>query len=459
MPVYLVYMLQQVEYDPRTFLKWFARLPRLDRVMHRQQLGWSGRAKLLVGFCYGVALVYVAAILLASVFLDILFLCALILTPGIIIGLLCVVVSIAWLLIEQPRRARLLAQSEKLFTRHPGIKIAIAGSYGKTSMKELLVAALKTDKKIAATPGNENVPISHARWIHSLDGDEDLLLIEYGESAPGDVKRFAETTHPDIGIITGLAPNHLDRYLSLEAVAKDLFSLADYLEDKKVYVNAEPAAIKPYLKAVYNTYDRNSACGWMISDISVSIEGTSFSMQKGSKHMRIKSALLGRHQVGPLAFVAAFSHSLGLSVGQIEANLGQMKPYEHRMQSRQLAGAWVIDDAYNGNLEGIRAGLKLLKELPAKRKMYVTPGLVDQGEETEKVHHEIGELIADAQPDKVVLMQNSVTRFITQGLNNAGFKREITLERDPLQFYTNLEQIVAAGDLIMLQNDWTDNYH
>ena len=128
------------------------------------------------------------------------------------------------------------------------------------------------------------------------------------------------------------------------------------------------------------------------------------------------------------------------------------------MQPRVQHGAWVIDDTYNGSLEGIRAGLKLLIDLPAKRKIYVTPGLVDQGIETQRVHLEIGELIAQANPDKVVLMQNSATNYITQGLENGKYKGNLQIENDPLNFYLNLEHIVATGDLIMLQNDWTDNY-
>jgi UDP-N-acetylmuramoyl-tripeptide--D-alanyl-D-alanine ligase len=128
------------------------------------------------------------------------------------------------------------------------------------------------------------------------------------------------------------------------------------------------------------------------------------------------------------------------------------------MQPYQLAGAWIVDDTYNGNLEGIRAGTELLKELPARRKVYVTPGLVGQGQEKQRVHLEVGQLIAHARPDLVVLMQNSVTDYIKQGLAKAKFQGELQIETNPLEFYTNLTHFVAAGDLVVMQNDWTDNY-
>ena len=128
------------------------------------------------------------------------------------------------------------------------------------------------------------------------------------------------------------------------------------------------------------------------------------------------------------------------------------------MQPYGLGGAWIIDDTYNGNLEGIRAGLELLKDLPAKRRIYVTPGLVDQGVENERVHRTIGGLIASAKPDQVVLMQNSVTSWIMSGLKEANYQGEVTIEAVPLNFYSNLKHFVASGDVVLMQNDWTDNY-
>jgi hypothetical protein len=70
----------------------------------------------------------------------------------------------------------------------------------------------------------------------------------------------------------------------------------------------------------------------------------------------------------------------------------------------------------------------------------------------------MGKLIAKANPTKVVLMKNSVTHWICDGLASGGYKGELVIEKKPLDFYTNINQIIAAGDIMMLQNDWTDNY-
>ncbi len=357
-----------------------------------------------------------------------------------------------------PKYRREIKASESVFANHPGVKIAVAGSYGKTSMKELLNTVLSEGKKVAATPANKNVAISHARFAQKLKGDEDILVIEYGEGAPGDVVRFSQVTHPNIGVITGLAPAHLDQYPSLHSAGKDIFALSKYVGADNTYVNNESQAIKDFLKPEMQAYDHKSVLGWKISDVKLDFTGVKFVMKKGSQTLSLHSGLLGRHQVGPLAVVAAIADKLGLTKSQIEKGIGKTTAFEHRMQPRNLRGAWILDDTYNGNIDGMKAGLKLLQELPAKRKIYVTPGLVDQGEETKHVHVELGEAIAKANPDKVVLMFNSATRNIEEGLEKGSYKGQLQVEHYPLDYYINLEHFIAAGDVVMLQNDWTDNY-
>lgn len=456
MPIYLAYMLQQVEYNPGKFFKWIRRAPDLTKVMRRQKLVWTMKAYILVVIIYCVYAFY-AFLTVSYFFLSFLNgLFALLVSPVMVVLIAYMVVLAGWLYYEEPRRRKVIKQATKVFGKHRGVKIAIIGSYGKTSMKELLATVLGESKKVAATPGNKNVPVSHAAWAKKLTGKEDFLLIEYGEGAPGDIAKLAKLSQPNHSVITGLAPNHLDEYKTLDAVAKDLLSVKDFISGGKVYVNGASFAGRNLSGT--SVFSDKEVMGWKVKSVKVGYEGTRFEMQNKKKTINVHSGLLGRHQVAPLAFTAALAHDLGISIKDIEAGLEKTTPYEHRMQARQQGGAWIIDDTYNGSLEGIKAGLELLKDLPAKRRIYVTPGLVDQGKETERVHLEIGEAMAKAAPDKIVLMKNSVTEFIVQGLEKNDYKGELQIEPDPLTFYTNMEHIVAGGDLWVLQNDWTDNY-
>jgi UDP-N-acetylmuramoyl-tripeptide--D-alanyl-D-alanine ligase len=465
-PKTVVYMLQSCEYQVWPYLKWYWQTSDFSVVAKRRTLKATGPARLLLLAMYGGQLLT----MLAGVGLIVLYLtqstegtgafglALIIVAPLLWAQLIVVPLLLGRLLIIQPKSYRLIRQSEQIFRDHPGVKVAVAGSYGKTTMKELLATVLSQGKTIAVTPGNKNVSISHAYFAKRLTGKEDVVIIEYGEGAPGDVTRFARTTHPTDAVITGLAPAHLDHYRTLKAAGEDIFSVAEYVKPHHAYVNAESQAAVEFVEKHDERYDEHGALGWKVSAVATDMTGLRFTMKKGTKTLHLQSGLIGRHEVGPLAFVAAFAERLGLSLKQIEAGIAETKPFEHRMQPYHLQGAWIIDDTYNGNIEGIRVGTGLLKNLPAKRKIYVTPGLVDQGEETQAVHERMGSYIAKAQPNKVVLMQNSVTGYIQKGLDAAGYTGDVVVEDNPLHFYTNLGLFVAAGDLVLMQNDWPDNY-
>ncbi len=461
----VVYMLQSTEYKISPYLKWYWHTYNFSKVMQRRTLDRTKAARLLlVALHTGISLQVIAGLwliyqgLLHNLTGGVAFGAALIVAyPVVWAHLLVVPLLLGRWFVAQPAEQTLIKQSAEVFANHPGIKIAIAGSYGKTTMKEILTMVLSEGLKVAATPANKNVSISHAQFAKSLDGNEDVLIIEYGEGAPGDVARFANITQPTHAIITGLAPAHLDQYKTLQAAGEDIFSVAEQVDSGHVYVNNESSSVKPFLKD-YHLYDESGALGWKTDNIKTEITGTDFLLKKDKKTLRLQSGLIGKHQAGYLALVAALALELGLNDKQVVNGISKTAPFEHRMQPYQLGGAWIVDDTYNGNLEGIRAGTQLLKDIKAKRKIYVTPGLVDQGDETERVHLETGKLIAEAQPDLAVLMKNSVTDYIKEGLQKGKFKGELQIETNPLEFYSNLSHFVASGDLVIMQNDWTDNY-
>jgi len=465
-PSALVYMLQNTEYQVKPYLSWYWHTTDFSKIMYRRTLERTKAARLLLlALRLGMLLEVVLGILCIVLWAQHRFIAGwefgaalLIATPVIWAHVVALPLFLGRLLIIKPRQRKLIKRAEKLFRASGVTKIAVAGSYGKTSMKELLLTVLSEGKKVAATPANKNVSISHARFVTKLDGDEDILIIEYGEAAPGDVARFAKLTHPTHAIITGLAPAHLDHYKTVHAAGTDIFSVAKVIQGNRVYVNAESPYTENFMKDRYQGYTRKGALGWKVSDVKVNLDGTRFTLKKGKRTLRLHSGLLGRHQIGPLSLVAALAAEFGLSDQQIEAGIAKTQPFEHRMQPYELGGAWIVDDTYNGNIEGIRVGTELLKELPGKRKVYVTPGLVDQGSETAVVHEEMGRLIAEAKPDIVVLMQHSVTPYIEKGLSQNGYEGDIQTVADPLAFYQNLSLFVAAGDLVLMQNDWTDNY-
>jgi len=462
----ITYMLQVSEYRPGKYLKWFWSTDDFSKVITRQQLVKTSKARAIVlGINLGIAIEILTGLVIMflgannKIIGGVYYGAALIIVYPIIwsqgIGLL---VFMARVLLINPDEKKKIEASKKTFSKTKATKIAVLGSYGKTSMKELLLKVLSKSMNVSATPGNMNVAISHARFANKFTGNEEIVIIEFGEGAPGDIAKFANNTKPDIAIITGLSPAHLDKYKTLEAAAKDLFSISKYVSSKKVYVNLDSKETNKYVTEKEIGYSEEGALGFKVSEVSNSLKGISFTLSKGNKVLNVKSKLIGRHQIAPLSLVAALALQLGMKSADVEGALRETEAYEHRMAPRDLNGATIIDDTYNGNLEGVRAGTNLLKEVKARRKIYVTPGLVDQGKLNKQVHNEMGELISKANPDIVVLMKNSVTNFIKEGLHKENFKGQLIIEDDPLHFYSNLASFTANGDVILMQNDWTDIY-
>jgi UDP-N-acetylmuramoyl-tripeptide--D-alanyl-D-alanine ligase len=163
------------------------------------------------------------------------------------------------------------------------------------------------------------------------------------------------------------------------------------------------------------------------------------------------------HQIGPLVAAIDIATHLGLTPAQIEAGIAATKPFEHRMEPRKTDGVVTIDDTYNGNPNGVAAGLEFMKGLKGHRRIYVTPGLVEMGGRSAEVHQEIGRQLAESV-DVVGLVKNSVTPHIEEGLKKAGFTGEIIWYDDAMSSLVALPKLTVYGDVVLLQNDWPDNY-
>jgi UDP-N-acetylmuramoyl-tripeptide--D-alanyl-D-alanine ligase len=470
LPVYstaLLYMLQDTEYVLPEYIKWFNRTDDFRHVMKRRELKVTQKIKLLrigllslwfLGEIVAAVCIYVSLVthttLWAFVALFVILILPFVLAYGILLPL-----ALGRLLIQRPREKAIIAEAHSLFARHKGVHIAIVGSYGKTTAKEILNTVLSAGLEVAATPGNMNTPIGVSRFARKLTGKEDVLIIEFGEGKVGDIAELSKLAQPSMGIITGINESHLKTFKSIDNTISTIFELVDYVGERAVvYKNKENDILRATIdkKDEYG-YNRLGVDGWKVSDLTTTFEGTKFTIKRSDKTIHAHTKLIGFHTVGVTAAAIAIADSLGMSKKQIEAGLTNIQPFEHRMDPRKIHGAWVIDDTYNGNSDGVKAGLALLKDSQAKRRIYVTPGLVEQGSSTETVHIAIGTQAATSA-DMVVLMKNSVTDFIMRGLEDAHFKGELLIIDDPLEFYTNLEHFVATGDVVLMQNDWTDNY-
>jgi UDP-N-acetylmuramoyl-tripeptide--D-alanyl-D-alanine ligase len=456
-------MIQSTEYSAKDFLAWHKRATNFRKVIKRGFLHKTIAFKLLSYYLYLfiVLLLIISCYILvfqSNIALKFVSLAIFIVTPIMCAYALVLPVQFARVIIVNPRNRRKIKIAREIFRNHDGLKIAIEGSYGKTSMKELLSTVLGFQKKVAASKGNLNVLTSHARFANALTGDEDILIVEFGEGAPGDIRKFSELVSPNLAILTGIAPAHMESYKTIENISKDFFSVQEFINPSDLYVNGDSAIVNQYKTDSNIVYSEKGIMGLKVSDVKIDINGTRFTLKNKNNEIRIRSALIGRHHIGPLSLAVELGYKVGMDAEAIIEAVAKVVPYEHRMQPYSLNGATIIDDTYNGTIEGMQAGLELLHELKARRKIYVTPGLVEQGLEFTEVHQKLAKLIINSRPDVVVLMNNGGTVIVKDYLDANNFQGELIVNDDPLDFYKNLNLFVASGDLVMMQNDLTDNY-
>lgn len=463
LPRNLVYMMQVSGYRTGEYLAWFWRAPDLSQVMYRKSLDPTPKARLLLGATWLSVVIQLCLIVLTWVDAERIWARLgvvgwLLLQPIITAHFLPIFVWLGQLLVQKPKQGKRLVEAETAFVDHPAIKVAVAGSYGKTTMKNMLATVIAEGKRTGVTPGNLNTPLGLAEFAKQLSGDEEVLIFELGESHPGDIRQLAELVKPNFGLITGVNEAHLSTLGSLEAATDTIFELVDFLGPAFVVGNGESAPVKKRADKKMKLYNSRGVNGWKVSSVKTDIHGTRFSVKKGKKTIKVDTSLLGKHQIGPLCAVVDLADALGLKPKQIEAGIAKIEAIEHRFKPYEMNGATIIDDTYNGNPDGIKAGIEFASTLKGfKRKVFVTPGLVDTAEQKAKLHRSIGRQAAKVF-DEVVLMKNSNAPFIARGLQKAGFKGQLTEVDDPLGFYQNLESFVAAGDFVLLQNDLPDNY-
>lgn len=464
----LVYMLQASEYNVGDYLSWYHRTRNFNYVEKRKSLVLTIKARISWVIAW-IILVLLYALTILTLWLPIgmtryiIFLCGILITPYILAYALVLPVSFLKILVQKPYESFLIRRARKKLKAHTGIKIVIAGSYGKTSMREILKTVLagsgKNEATVAAPPHSYNTPISIARFIQDLTGKEEVLIFELGEYYPGDIRKLCELVEPTIGFITGINEAHLEKFRTLDQTVNTIFELADWIGLKTLYVNSENDLAQSNARPEDILYTREGTGSLKISGAHTDLDGLTFGLLIDNKQTEFKSKLLGLHNIGPLVAAIDMSLSLGRSVNDIQQGIANTKPFDHRLEPKtDSQGVTILDDSYNGNPDGVKAVIDFLSSIKGRRRWYVTPGLVEMGLQTEAVHKRIGTLLAQAGIEKIILIRNSVTSFISQGLIDAGYKGEVIWFDDALTAFKALSHLTVKDDIVLLQNDWPDQY-
>jgi UDP-N-acetylmuramoyl-tripeptide--D-alanyl-D-alanine ligase len=454
-------MLQASEYNIPDYLKWLSRVTDFRKVEKRKQLKKTPKAILILIALWAML---VAFILLALWLLSLktalgitLSIVTIITLPFLLAYGVIIPVFKIRIFIQKPIEYFMLCGAKKKLLKHKAIKIAIAGSYGKTTMREILKTVLAEGKRVACPPDSYNTPLGIASFVKTLTGDEEVLIFEMGEYYPGDIRKLCNLIQPSLGIITGVNEAHFHKFKTLDKTVKTIYELADFLKDKPLYVNGENKLARENARQGSVIYSREGAGDFKVKNAQTDLNGVSFSIYP--PQLEFSSSLLGLHQIGPLIASMHIAFQIGLTPDEVKRGVANTKPFSHRLEPKtDNTGVITLDDSYNGNPDGVRAVIDFLSSLTGHRRLYVTPGLVEMGTRAEEVHQNIGRWLAEASIEQVVLIKNSVTPYIEEGLKNAGYKGKVIWFDEALEAFSALPHMTAEGDVVLLQNDWPDQY-
>lgn len=418
------------------------------------------RAGVIFGFCLLMILLASISIYQANVgeVIPTLLIAELELLVLPIIGVL-LTAPVVWLV---ERREMKMAGS-KLADVNP-IVIGISGSFGKTTSKEFLRQLLETEYKVLATGGSINTPLGISRIINkSITKRTQIFIAEIGAYRIGEIRKICGFIRPSIALLTGIEPQHLGLFGSVENIKRAKFELVESLpsEGKAVFNNSTEQVNKLAMQArrlenklKVSTYKLVKAKTDWSSDlesrvVSASVDGIEFEVKKDGSKRAFFAPLLGEQLVANLSGAILIARMLGVSWSKIRLRCQKLEMPKHTMRVGYLpGGAVVIDDSRNATPGGFELALDFLHLYKGKKRFVITPGIIELGELSTKVHINLGKKM-QVFVEKIILTSEEFAESLRRGLGKR--KDKVSVVVDPRKIRQEFRDLDSQGNVILLE--------
>ncbi len=342
--------------------------------------------------------------------------------------------------------------------------VGITGSYGKTSTKHYLHRILSEQFDTLMTPGSYNTTLGVIRTVREyMKPYNEVFIVEMGAKSPGDIKEICDLVHPTMGIITAVGPQHLESFKTIENVQATKFELADALpEDGMIIINNDFEKIAD--REVENTgcaryAVSNSHADYKAIDVKYTSAGTTFTITgPDGLQLPISTRLMGECNVSDLLAAAVCALKLGVAPEKIANAIRTIEPVEHRLSVKKTAaGITILDDAFNSNPVGSRMALEVLKAMGPGKRIVITPGMIELGQQQFELNKAFGRTIAECVDVAIVVGQYN-RDAITEGIEAGKGKATVHTVDSFTEAQQLLATFVSAGDVILYENDLPDTF-
>ncbi|NPB09783.1 MAG: UDP-N-acetylmuramoyl-tripeptide--D-alanyl-D-alanine ligase [Thermodesulfobacteria bacterium] len=308
-------------------------------------------------------------------------------------------------IIKVPDTRRALEDLAAYWRKQLGAKVvAVTGSCGKSTTKEMIASLLAPHFRVAKSPGNWNNLIGVPLSILNTPPETEVLVLELATNRPGEIARLTEIASPDVAVLVSVHPSHLEGLGDFEGVLKEKLALFEKAPSNAVLVY-------PYDQEEVRNRARDicqNRVAWCLSfglgeganvrakDLEFSKEGTAFRLVFRDREAPVRLPLLGEHFVRDALAAAAAALALGLSFEEVARGLSQVETLSRRLEMRSLGPHLLLDDTYNANPASLEAACQVASKLKDgfSKAIAVVGDMKELGEASKELHEEAGRKLA-----------------------------------------------------------------
>ena len=334
--------------------------------------------------------------------------------------------------------------------------VAVGGSNGKTTTKELIASVLRQKIATLWSEASFNNDIGVPLTLLRLEKTHQAAVLEAGTNHPGELAPLLKMIRPNYGVITCIGREHLEFFGDVAGVAREEGWLAELLPaDGKLFVNGDDEWTGRMVeRARAEVVRMGFAAGndWRARGVRLDRQGARFQVDGPNPDLsgEYRIHLLGRHQVVNALFAIAIGMELGLSRAEVARGLAECRPSKMRLELWEQNGVRVLDDAYNANADSVVAALQTLRELPCKgRRVAVLGDMAELGAHSEAAHEEIGRRAAELGVGQLFAV-GKMAPVVGRAARGAGLNRVFEFA-DVDTAAAAVKSFVKSGDVVLLK--------
>jgi UDP-N-acetylmuramoyl-tripeptide--D-alanyl-D-alanine ligase len=331
--------------------------------------------------------------------------------------------------------------------------VGVTGSAGKTTTKDAIAHVLASRFRVLKSQGNFNNHFGLPLMLLKLEPEHDLAVIEMGMSHAGEIRALAKIAQPEIGVVTNVAPVHLEYFDSLAGIARAKYELIESLPASGTAVlNADDEYVSQFgrdFKGKVITYGTSPLADVRAENVQPQGSGgMEFDVVIGAVRERAKVVLVGEHNILNGLAAVAVAVERGFKLCEATAALATLEPSDKRGQVLQLGNITVINDCYNSNPKALHAMVDALAAMPAKRRIVVAGEMLELGSAAEELHRSAGEHAAQKKID-LLLGVCGLAQAMVEGAREGGTQAEFV--NTPEEAGEWLAREARDGDVVLLK--------